>query len=104
MIGKLNAEVTLLTLSSVADGGGGALANWTAGAVVWADIEELSSATDIAGDRSVRLRRIAATIRQRAGLILGGRVRFDGVDFDVTSIEDADDDTRVTLVCEETLA
>lgn len=104
MIGKLNSEIVLLTLSTTADGGGGALRQWSAGATVWADIEELSSTSNIAGDRSVRLRRIAARLRRRTGLALGGRVRFDDVDFDITSIEDADEDARVTLVCEEALS
>ncbi|MEM6415005.1 MAG: head-tail adaptor protein [Pseudomonadota bacterium] len=103
MIGRLNSEITLLSESALADGGGGNQIAWTAGATIWADIEELSSSSNIAGDRNVRLRRIAARIRQRSGLTLGGRIRLVDTDFDITSIED-DDDGRIALICEEALS
>jgi len=59
------------------------------------------STQDFAGDRSNRLKRIAATIRYRTDVILGQQLRFDNDNYEVVSVEDDEIGRRLTLVCEE---
>ncbi len=100
--GAFRRAVTLLARVSAPDGAGGAQIAYVPDTDVWAIVERLSSVRDIAGDRSVRLRRLSVTIRFRDGIALGDRLRFEAVDYDITSLEDADDrGARLTLICEE---
>lgn len=102
MIGALRHRIKFLAPLRTPDNGGGASLAWVPGALVWASVERLTSTRDFAGDRSNRLKRIAATIRRRADIVLGQRLRFDAVDYEIVSVEDADDrGRRLTLVCEE---
>lgn len=102
MIGALRHRIELLTLSRVEDGAGGASVAWLPGPELWADVQLLSSTRDFAGDREARLKRIAATIRHRGGIVLGQQVAFDGDNYEVVSIENDDErGRRITLVCEE---
>jgi head-tail adaptor len=103
MIGNLRNEITLLSPSRIADSGGGAGLVWSPdGAAIWADVRLLSSTTDVAGDRARRLKRLSARVRPRDGLAPGARLRYDGVDFEIVSIEDADArGRRILLICEE---
>lgn len=103
MIGSMNRKIEFLTPSRSDDEGGGASLSWLPGPELWAKIERLTSTRDVTGDRNNRLRRIAATVRFRADIPLGQRVRFDGVEFEVVSIE-SEDDRRLTLICEEVLS
>ena len=101
MIGALRNEITLLTVSRIADGAGGGAQVWSDSMSVFASVEQLTATSDIIGDRSVKRPRVAARIRRRSDLSLGGRFRFQGVDFTITSIEDADVQRRyVTLIGE----
>ena len=104
MIGALRHQVELLQGTRTQDGGGGAALVWTVSATLWADVERLSSTPDFAGDRNVRLARREAVVRRRSDLAIGGRLRFQGVDYQITSIEDADTrGTKIALICEEVL-
>jgi SPP1 family predicted phage head-tail adaptor len=101
MIGALRHKIELLTAVRAADDGGGAGIIWAPGAEMWARVERLSSTQDFAGDRTARLKRIAATIRYQTNIALSQRLRFDGDVFEVVSIEDDEPGRRLTLVCEE---
>ncbi|MGF1545154.1 MAG: head-tail adaptor protein [Parvularculaceae bacterium] len=101
MIGALRNEIAVLAPSATDDAAGGRALDWAPSATLWARVTRLSSVRGVDGARAVRLARIAATVRQGANVALGGRVRFAGVDYEIVSIEDADDRRRVTLVCEE---
>lgn len=103
MIGALRNKVEMLTPTRVDDDAGGAAIVWLPGPELWARIERLTSTQDFTGDRSNRLKRIAATMRYRTDVVLGQRLRFDNVDYEVVSIEDEDPGRRLTLVCEEVL-
>jgi len=91
----------MLTLTRIDDDGGGAGIVWLPGPEIWARVEKLSSTQDFAGDRSNRLKRIAATIRYRTDIILGQQLRFDNDTYEVVSVEDDEIGRRLTLVCEE---
>ncbi len=105
MIGALRHKIELLTLSRVDDDGGGAAIVWLPGPELWARVERLTSTRDITGDRTHRLKRIAATIRYRTDIVLGQQLRFEGVAYEVVSIESEDGrDRRLTLICEEALS
>ncbi|MBI1391779.1 MAG: hypothetical protein GC152_03455 [Alphaproteobacteria bacterium] len=102
MIGNLRNRIELLAASRTVDAGGGAAVGYGVAASMWARVERLPSTTGLAGDRNVRLRRAAASIRRRADLAPGDRFRFDGVDYEIMSIEDdAADRHRVLLIGEE---
>lgn len=104
MIGGLKHKVELFTSQRVADAGGGGAVTWIAGPSFWARIERLTSSRDFSGDRSNRLRRISAAIRYRNDVSLGDRLRLEGVDYEITSIEDDGEGKRRTLICEEVLS
>lgn len=104
MIGALRHKVTLLTPQRAADQGGGGAVSWLAGPGLWAGIERLTATRDFSGDRANRLRRIAAVVRFRSDVELGARLRFDGADYEIVSIEDEGENKRMTLVCEEVLS
>ncbi|MEM9494846.1 MAG: head-tail adaptor protein [Pseudomonadota bacterium] len=101
MIGLHRHKIELLAPVRTPDAGGGASLVWAPETALWARIDRLSSTRDFAGDRTNRLRRIAATIRQRTDIALGARIGFDGAVYEVTSIEDDAPGRRITLICEE---
>jgi len=102
MIGAFRHKVILLTEVLVADAGGGASSIWSESGRIWAQIERLASTQDFLGERRRRLKRIAATIRNRADIATGARLMVDGDRFEITSIEDGDDrGRRLVLICEE---
>lgn len=101
MIGALRHKIELLTPARVNDAGGGASIVWLPGPEIWARIERLTSTQDFAGDRTNRLKRIAATIRHRTDIVLGQQIRLDVDQFEVVSIEDDGTARRMTLICEE---
>lgn len=87
------------------DGAGGATLSWSSVETVWAGLERLASTRDFTGDRARRLRRVSATIRWRSDVAPGGRVRFEGRDYDIVSVEAGDGPERfLTLICEEALS
>lgn len=105
MIGLMNRRAELLAPGRVPDEAGGAVLGFTHKEYAWAQIERLASTQDLSGDRGKRLRRIAATLRYRPDVRLGERLRLDGVDYEIVSIESADGrDKRLVLVCEEVAA
>ncbi|MEO1015282.1 MAG: head-tail adaptor protein [Pseudomonadota bacterium] len=102
MIGKLRHQIDLLDATRIADAGGGADVAWTPGPSVWARVERLTSSSGGMGDRTTPFKRVSATIRPRAGLAIGGRFRFAGLDYEIVSIESDDArPPRVTLIGEE---
>jgi head-tail adaptor len=104
VIGSMRRKIELLTLSRIDDDGGGAAIVWLPGVDLWARVERLTSTRDVAGDRTSRLKRIAATIRSRTDIVLGQQIRFDDDAYEVVSIESEDDrDRRLTLICEEVI-
>ena len=105
MIGALRYQIGLLAPVRTGDAGGGGDVAWTETASVFAAVEQLTAATGLAGDRSVKRARIAATIRQRTGLVAGHRMRFHGTDYEITSIESGDGRRGyATLIGEEVLS
>ncbi|MEM1396140.1 MAG: phage head closure protein [Pseudomonadota bacterium] len=102
MIGSLRNQITLLAKVEAEDSTGGRTVSWSPDADLWTRIEFLSSVSAVTGDRGVRLRRLSATIRRRASVTPGDRFRFDGTDYEVTSIEQADDSRhKIVLIGEE---
>ncbi len=102
MIGSLRQKIELLTSIRTPDNGGGAIIAWVTDAVHWASVERLTSTRDFVGDRSNRLKRLAATIRHDDSITLGQRIRFENEDYEVVSIESGDDrGRRLVLICEE---
>ena len=102
MIGALRNRIELLTFTRFDDDAGGGSVVWLPGPEIWAEVTRLTSTRDIAGDRTRRLKRIAAAIRYRADIALGQRVKFDNDDYEVVSIENDDArGRRLTLICEE---
>jgi len=102
VIGALRHRVELLTLSRVDDDGGGVAVSWLVGPMIWARVERLTSTRDVTGDRTHRLKRIAVTIRYRAGVVLAQQIKFDNEAYEVVSIEsDETRDRQLTLICEE---
>ncbi|MEL6362392.1 MAG: phage head closure protein [Pseudomonadota bacterium] len=107
MIGRLRHQITFLARIRTADPGGGFAVTWEATATVWANVERLASASSASGagsPRERRLKRIGATIRARSGLSLGSRIRYRGTDYEITSVEDADErGLKLLLVGEEAI-
>ncbi|MEM8772640.1 MAG: head-tail adaptor protein [Pseudomonadota bacterium] len=102
MIGSLRDRIELLTALRTEDDGGGASIAWLPGPEVWAEIAQLTAVRDVAGDRSRRLKRIAATIRHRSDISLGQQLRFANDNYEIVSIETDDGRARrLTLICEE---
>ncbi|MBI1365765.1 MAG: hypothetical protein GC153_07370 [Alphaproteobacteria bacterium] len=102
MIGLLRKRIDLLAPATAPDAAGGLSVDWAPSETVWAGVERLSSVRDLSGGGDRRMRRFAATIRFRPDLSPGGRVRFDGADYVIASIESADaKERRLILVCEE---
>lgn len=109
MSGELRNRVEFLTPLRTDDEAGGAAVAWNVGADCWAEVERLASTRDFAGDRDNRLRRIAVTMRFTQEAVFGARLRFQGADYEIVSIESADGrlggrDRRLTLICEEVLS
>lgn len=102
MIGAMRHRIEILGSSRMLDEIGGAGGTWTIIETMWAGLRHLTSTRDLSGGGDRRLRRIAATVRFRPWIALGQRIRFDGADFDIVSIETEDARERaLTLVCEE---
>lgn len=103
MIGLFRKRIEILGETRIDDGEGGAALVWTPLEAAWASVERLASTRDFSGDRRRQLRRIAATIRWRASAMPGRRLRVDGDDYEIMSVESVDArERRVVLVCEET--
>ncbi len=102
MIAALRYEIDLLARNEASDGAGGASIAWTVARTLWAAVEDLPAIGAIIGDKGVRIRRIKALVRARADFTLGARVRFDGDDFEIVSIESDDErGRRIFLIGEE---
>lgn len=102
MIGALRNRIELLTFTRFDDDAGGGAVVWLPGPEIWAQVTRLTATRDVAGDRSRRLKRIAAIIRHRTDIALGQQVKFDGDNYEVVSIESEDGRARrITLICEE---
>lgn len=104
MIAGFRFQIELLTRTEAPDEAGGAAIAFAPVASLWAAVEQLSSIGVIAGGRARRVRRIKAMVRNRPDFEIGGRIRHDGVDYEITSIESDDErGRRVFLIGEEAL-
>lgn len=102
MIGALRYQIDLLDRVETPDEAGGRSATWSLSATVWAAVDDLPSIGVVVGGRGRRVRRIRALVRARAGLLIGGRMRHAGLDYDIVSIESDDErGRRVFLIGEE---
>ncbi|HNR76706.1 MAG TPA: head-tail adaptor protein [Parvularculaceae bacterium] len=102
MSGPLRYQIELLTRSETPDAGGGVSVSYAPGVQIWSAVDLLPSINGASGDRTRRLRRVRALIRNRADISLGVRFRFDGADFETVSIESDDaKGRRVFLIGEE---
>jgi head-tail adaptor len=102
MISALRTRIELLGATETPDDGGGASLAWAPVAILWAGVARLPSMPDFTGDRRRRLKRIKALIRARSDVALGGRIRHDGADYEIVSIEEDDArGRRIILACEE---
>lgn len=105
MIGALRNRIELLTFTRFDDDAGGGAVVWLPGPEIWAQVTQLTATRDIAGDRTRRLKRIAAIIRHRSDIALGQQIKFGGDNFEVVSIESDDARARrITLICEQVLS
>lgn len=105
MIGALRNRIELLTFTRFDDDAGGGAVVWLPGPEIWAEVTRLTATRDVAGDRTRRLKRIAAVVRHRSDIALGQQIRFDGGNYEVVSIEsDESRARRLTLICEEVLS
>lgn len=105
MIGLFRKRIEILAETRIDDGAGGASLTWTVVEAAWASVERLASTRDFSGDRRTQLRRIAATIRWRPAAMPGRRLRVDGRDFEIVSVESLDArERRVVLIAEEVLS
>ncbi len=102
MIGALRYQIEILAATRTIDEAGGASLAYAPGAQVWAAVELLPSVAAVGDDRTRRLRRLSALVRARADWAIGVRIRFDGADYEIVSIESDDErGRRVFLICEE---
>ncbi|MCA8889001.1 MAG: head-tail adaptor protein [Parvularculaceae bacterium] len=102
MIGAFRYQIEILAETRMADEAGGASRAFAPTAQVWAAVELLPSVAAIGDDRARRLRRLSALVRSRMDWAIGGRIRFDGADYEIVSIESDDErGRRVFLICEE---
>jgi head-tail adaptor len=101
VIGFYRHLVELFEASRVDDEAGGARIDWTPVEAAWAAVELLPTDGVVVAEYGAPLRRIAATMRWRPGLRVGDRLRFDGGDYDIVSIEAGSAARRMRLLCEE---
>lgn len=104
MIAGFRFQIELLARGEAPDGAGGAAVSWRSAASIWAAVEHLSAVGAVIGDRGRRIRRIKALVRSRSDFVIGARVRFEAVDYEIASIESDDErGRRVFLICEEVI-
>lgn len=102
MIAGFRYQIELLARNAVADEAGGFSVAYAPVTAIWAGVDELPAVSVGDGGRTRKARRIKALIRSRNDTPIGARIRFDGVDYDVVSIESDDErGRRVFLICEE---
>lgn len=105
MIGGFRYQIELLARSAAPDEAGGVAALYAPTISVWAAVDLLPTIGVVSGDRGRRVRRVKAMVRNRSDFEIGGRIRFDGVDYEITSIESDDErGRRVFLIGEEALS
>jgi SPP1 family predicted phage head-tail adaptor len=104
-ISLLNRRVEILTVGRAPDDGGGFVLAFTHKHYAWAEIRQLASARDLSADRAARLKRLSAAVRFTRDIRVGERLRLDGADYEIASIEsDGARDRRLVLICEEVAA
>ncbi|MEZ5920949.1 MAG: head-tail adaptor protein [Parvularculaceae bacterium] len=105
MSGVFRYELDLLAETNAPDGAGGVARSFQPQSTIWAGVEYLPSVNGVSGDARARLKRIKALVRARSDLAIGARVRFQGADFEISSIESDDErGRRLFLICEEALS
>ena len=104
MIAGFRFQIELLARGEAPDGAGGAAVSWQPAASIWAAVEHLSAVGAVIGDRGRRIRRIKVLVRSRSDFVIGARIRYEAVDYEIASI-DSDDERgrRVFLICEEVI-
>ena len=102
MIGNFRQRLTLLSRQRLDDEAGGAQIVYSPAGSLWGAVRLLSSTRDIAGNRTVRLRRIGISTRYRADITPGDRIEYAGSQYEIVSTETEDGRERlIDLVGEE---
>ena len=102
-IGSLRERVTVEHWQAAADDTGAAAGAWTAQASVWAAIVPVdTSATPVVGEQRTQRPRFRLTLRQRGGIDLVTRIRWQGRALTVLRIErDPRTPERLTILVED---
>lgn len=104
MIGALRYKIQLLQRTESPDEAGGAAAAYAPVADIWSAVERTASVIGAGGGRDRPLRRLRVWIRSRPDASLNARIRFEGADYKIVSVESDDArGRRLFLICEEVL-
>lgn len=96
--GGFRHECALQRQVHMPDGAGGSTVSWAEVATLFARIEPLRAASRFGADQAIETVTHRATIRHRAGVASGMRLRRLGRVFEIVTVHDPDE-TRRYLVC-----
>ena len=96
--GAFRHEVALESATLVPDGAGGHVESWSEVATLFARIEPVSAASRFGADQTLETVTHRVTLRHRAGISSGMRLRRLGRVFTVVTVHDPDESGRY-LVC-----
>lgn len=96
--GAFRHELTLEAATLVADGAGGHAEEWAEVATLFARVEPVAATSRFGADQSLETVTHRVTLRYRAGIASGMRMKRRGRIFDIVTVHDPDE-TRRYLVC-----
>ena len=96
--GTFRHELTLEAATLTPDGAGGHIESWSEAATIFARIEPVSADTGFAADRTLATVTHRVTLRHRAGVASGMRLKRLGRIFEILTVHDPDETGRY-LVC-----
>mgnify|MGYP000855457304 CR=1 FL=1 len=96
--GAFRHEVALESAALVSDGAGGHVENWSEVATFFARIEPVSAVSRFGADQTLETVTHRVTLRHRAGVASGMRLRRLGRVFSIITVHDPDESGRY-LVC-----